>query len=65
MNLDDKLRQYREQKRRNLDTMKNNQNPTFRNELAKQNQQLNIRMDDEKKEVSSIKTKSIKPKVGC
>lgn len=51
MNLDDRLKQYREQKKRNLDTMKNNKNPTFRNELAKQNQQLNIKMDDEKRSI--------------
>ena len=62
MNLDDKLRQYREQKRRNLDTMKNNQNPTIRKELAKQNQQLNIRMDDEKKKYHQLKLNQLNQK---
>ncbi len=62
MNLDDNLRQYREQKKRNLDTMKNNQNPTFRNELAKQNQQLNIKMDDEKKKYHQLKLNQLNQK---
>lgn len=62
MNLDDNLRQYREQKKRNLDIMKNNQNPTFRNELAKQNQQLNIKMDDEKKKYHQLKLNQLNQK---
>ncbi len=62
MNLDDRLKQYREQKKRNLDTMKNNKNPTFRNELAKQNQQLNIKMDDEKKKYHQLKLNQLNQK---
>lgn len=62
MNLDDRLKQYREQKKRNLDIMKNNQNPTFRNELAKQNQQLNIKMDDEKKKYHQLKLNQLNQK---
>ena len=62
MNLDDNLRQYREQKKRNLDTMKNNQNPTFRNELAKQKKQLNIKMYDEKKKYHQLKLNQLNQK---
>lgn len=62
MDLDDRLKQYREQKKRNLDTMKNNQNPTFKNELAKQNQQLNIKMDDEKKKYHQLKLNQLNKK---
>ena len=42
--------------------MKNNQNPTFRKELAKQNQQLNIRMDDEKKKYHQLKLNQLNQK---